>query len=589
MSRNFSKSLPSFIWQFIKSYKFITLIFILLAIAAGLFGPFNSILIKKILNALPAASNGDTSPLYRLAALIVLNFLIFDNFTWRCIGYINYKYQVVIKNKIISEILDHTLSSSEAFFSDRLTGRILDQITTLTDNIELMLNKFVLDFIRGASLLIISFVVAYSINQLFFYTLFFWFLAFSSFSILMSNKVVNLSNKYASAESLLSGQIADCITNQNNIKIFARKEFEIYRMSHFFNATQKEFQSKEFFVVILYFVQGSMIAVMISFSAFFLVHLYGKKLVEIGDFALILGLAMQLGNTTWYTITKVDDFSQALGKCKQSLSELNFKPDITDKDGALEIVVKQGQIIFDNVNFNYKGTEPLFQSNSIIIEAGEKVGLAGYSGSGKTTFVNLILRLYDVSSGRILIDGQDIQNITQESLRRNIAVIPQDPLLFNRSLMDNIRYGKIDATDKEVINASKKAHAHEFISKLAKGYNADAGERGTKLSGGQRQRIAIARAILKNAPILILDEATSGLDYITENQIQESLDELMKNKTTIIVAHRLSTILNADRIIVFDNGKIVEDGNHAKLISSNELYKHLLDSQTGGLLPEKAP
>ena len=200
------------------------------------------------------------------------------------------------------------------------------------------------------------------------------------------------------------------------------------------------------------------------------------------------------------------------------------------------------------------------------IEAGQKVGLVGYSGGGKSTFVNLILRLFDVTDGHILIDGQDIRNVTQDSLRSNIAMIPQDPSLFHRTLMENIRYGRIEATDEEVIEAAKKAHAHEFISKLPQGYESPVGERGVKLSGGQRQRIAIARAILKNAPILILDEATSQLDSVTESDIQESLWELMQGKTTIVIAHRLSTLLHMDRIIVFDQGKIVEDGTHTEFL-----------------------
>lgn len=229
----------------------------------------------------------------------------------------------------------------------------------------------------------------------------------------------------------------------------------------------------------------------------------------------------------------------------------------------------------------------MFQNKSVTIEAGQKVGLVGYSGSGKSTFVNLILRLYEVVDGQILIDGQNLSEVTQESLRQAIAMIPQDPTLFHRSLMDNIRYGRTKASDEEVISASKKAHADEFISLLPEGYETLVGERGVKLSGGQRQRIAIARAILKNAPILMLDEATSQLDSITESNIQDSLWELMQGKTTLIVAHRLSTLLHMDRILVFDKGHIVEDGTHAELLNRGGLYKTLWDAQVGGFLPDE--
>ena len=244
-------------------------------------------------------------------------------------------------------------------------------------------------------------------------------------------------------------------------------------------------------------------------------------------------------------------------------------------------------IVFDAVKFHYPETESLFNNKSVIIKAGEKVGLVGYSGSGKSTFVNLILRLYDVTGGNIFIDKQNIKDVNQNSLRQNIAIIPQDPYLFHRNLIENIRYGKITASDEEVIKAAKSAHADEFIRKLSKGYKSMVGERGIKLSGGQRQRIAIARAILKNAPILILDEATSQLDSLTENYIQETLWELMKNKTTIVVAHRLSTLLRMDRILVFEKGKIIQDGNHNTLINTHGLYQTLWNTQINGFLPEK--
>jgi ATP-binding cassette subfamily B protein len=249
--------------------------------------------------------------------------------------------------------------------------------------------------------------------------------------------------------------------------------------------------------------------------------------------------------------------------------------------------VSQGHIEFSKVKFQYHGAYSLFQNKSVTIDAGQKVGLVGYSGSGKSTFVNLILRFYDVVEGQILIDGQDISKVTQESLRRAIAMIPQDPSLFHRSLMDNIRYGRLTASDEEVIAASQKAHADDFINVLPEAYEVLVGERGVKLSGGQRQRIAIARAVLKNAPILILDEATSQLDSVTESRIQDSLWELMQDKTTLVIAHRLSTLLHMDRILVFDKGHIVEDGTHNELLNIRGLYKTLWDAQVGGFLPDK--
>lgn len=286
----------------------------------------------------------------------------------------------------------------------------------------------------------------------------------------------------------------------------------------------------------------------------------------------------------WMLGSDILHFSEITGNISQGLRIALAPKDILDKPNAKKLHVTQGRIVFDKVKFHYKNTEALFQNNSITIEPGQKVGLVGHSGGGKTTFTNLILRLYDVSDGRILIDGQDIRDVTQDSLHANIAMIPQDPSLFHRSLLENIQYGCVDASHKEIIAASKRAFAHDFITKLPEGYDALVGERGVKLSGGQRQRIAIARAVLKNAPILILDEATSQLDSITENQIQKSLWELMQGKTTIVIAHRLSTLLDMDRILVFDKGKIAEDGTHKELLKKNGLYKTLWDVQVGGFL-----
>jgi ATP-binding cassette subfamily B protein len=584
------KHLSAFIWHFLKPYKAIVVLFIVSALFAGFWGPFNSLLIKSFINTLNTMTiktSLDMASLYKIAGLLVLNFIIFDNVTWRTIEFLNYKYEARIKNQIISQTFDYVLGLSAQFFQDNLSGRIADQITTLANNIEIILHRVSVDFLRAASLLVIAFITAYSVNALFFYILLVWFVAFATFSIWMSKRLVQLSDTLASSESELSGQLVDVLANQANVRIFSQRRYEVGRMDQFFQLVQKAYQKKEVFILLLCCAQGAMIAVLMGLASFTLIHLYGKGLVSIGDFALILGVSMELGHMMWYTMFQVDQFNQALGKVKQSLNALLKLQDIQDKDEASPLVVDRGEIVFSDVGFQYRGGRTLFQNKSIRIPAGQKLGLVGYSGSGKSTFVNLILRLYDIDAGQILIDGQDLNGVTQESLRRAIGMIPQDPTLFHRSLMDNIRYGNINASDEEVIAASKKAHVHEFISFLSEGYASLVGERGVKLSGGQRQRIAIARAILKNAPILMLDEATSQLDSITEANIQDSLWELMQGKTTLVIAHRLSTLLHMDRILVFDKGHIVEDGSHAELLKLGGLYKTLWDAQVGGFLPDR--
>ncbi|MBL3284485.1 putative ABC transporter ATP-binding protein [Rickettsiales endosymbiont of Paramecium tredecaurelia] len=576
-------TLFSFIWYFLRPYKYAAFLFIVFAVLSGFWGPLNSLLIKKVINLLPEAKTND-SILFLPATMITVNFIILGNLTWRGIGYINKKYQGVIKNQIIRSTLAHLLDRSHQFFQDNMSGRITSQIITLADNIERIVHRISLDFIRGSSVLIISLITTLNVNMIFFYILILWFICFTTFSYLMSRRLINFADQHARSEAKLSGQLVDVLMNQSNVRAFARSALELERMDGFLRTVLAAFRAKENFVLMLCAMQGITIAVMIAFATYFLIHLYCLDLVSAGDFALILGIVIEVGYITWHTMSRIDDFNQAYGKCKQSLTSLIDSCASKNLDVDKELMCINGQIIFSNVKFHYKGEEPLFQNKSIGIKAGQKVGLVGYSGSGKSTFANLILGLYEINDGAILIDEQDIRRVTSESLRLAINMIPQDPVLFHRSLMENIRCGKKDASDEEVIQAAKKAHAHEFITKLPNAYNSLVGERGVKLSGGQRQRIAIARAILKNAPILILDEATSQLDSLTENLIQDSLWDLMQGKTTLVIAHRLSTLLHMDRILVFDRGKIVGDGSHAKLLVGCALYKNLWDAQVGGFL-----
>lgn len=595
MTPSLPNTLFPFIKHFLKPYKLAVFSFIFLGIMAGVWGPFNSLLMKEIINLLPRVPLEGSALLAGPGALFVLNFLIFDHLTWRTIQYIDYKFQPLIKSQILRGMFEVTLGKTPQFFQEKLSGKIANQMIMLADNIELILHKISIDFIRGISHLLISFATAYSVNPLFFYILLTWFIIFSSFSLFMSKRLVSLADTHAQKESFVSGQLVDCLANHQNVRIFSRKTYEVSRMGNFLKDAQMAFQKKEWFALVLCTGQGLLITIMIGFSIYFLIYFYKKNLLSVGDFALILSLSMELGHMMWYTLSKVDDFNKALGKCRQSLSSLMKTPPVLDSQIFPSLSLQKGQITFEKVSFHYKGNSPLFQDLSLTLEGGQKIGLVGYSGSGKSTFVSLILRLYDLQAGCIFIDGQNIREISRESLLRNIALIPQDPSLFHRSLLENIRYGKENASDEAVIEAAKRAHAHDFIMNLPRGYETMVGERGIKLSGGQRQRISIARAILKDAPILILDEATSQLDSITEMMIQESLRKLMDNtqernsqeKTTLVIAHRLSTLLHMDRILVFDQGKIIEDGSHTELILQGGLYKTLWDNQSGGFLPDQ--
>jgi ATP-binding cassette, subfamily B, bacterial len=347
-------------------------------------------------------------------------------------------------------------------------------------------------------------------------------------------------------------------------------------------------EALQYYMLKAKYLQGCLVTVLLASMLFTLIYAKSKSLITVGDFSVILTLSYTVAHSLWLVSTYSVIFFENLGVCKQALSIINVPHEIKDAVNPSSLTVNKGEIIFDKVNFSYEKDSRIFTDKSIIIPGGQKVGLVGFSGSGKSTFVSLILRLYDPFSGKILIDGQDIAEVSQASLREKIAMVPQDPSLLHRSFLENIQYGCLNATREQVIEASQKAHCDEFIELMPFKYDTLVGERGIKLSGGQRQRIAIARAILKNAPILILDEATSSLDSVTERKIQESLKYLMEGKTTIIIAHRLSTLYAVDRILVFKNGTIVEEGTHDKLLQiTNGHYAQLWNMQDGGFLPYK--
>lgn len=581
------KKLLPFIWYFLREYKLIVMIFAFLSLATGLWGPFNSIIIKYIIDALPQVQGKNISDLLWLTSLIILNFMVFDNLTWRGIDYIRFKFVPIIINNIVQQLMDYALGKSHQFFQENLSGKIAKQITNLADCVEKLITNIIPNFLRGSSLLLSAFLVAYFVNPIFCIILIIWSVFFVSTSILMSRKLIVLSDALAFTESIVIGQLVDSLSNNSNVRIFSRKFYEILRMVSFLDKQKESYSAVYFYTTIVHAIEGGLVAIMIAGSAYSLVYFYSKNLVSTSDFVMILVLTINTAHMAWFTIDLVDEFNTIVGRCKRNLISLMEPVEIQDKPDSSILKCSYGKISFRNVQFKYKDTELLFRNKSIEIKAGEKVGLVGYSGGGKSTFVNLILRLYDITSGAILIDDQDIRDVTQDSLRTNIAMIPQDPSLFHRSIIENICYGKINASNEEVIEAAKKAHAHEFITQLPQGYDSLVGERGVKLSGGQRQRIAIARAILKNAPILILDEATSQLDSVTESLIQTSLWELMQGRTTIVIAHRLSTLLHMDRILVFDKGEIIEDGSHSELLIKSILYQQLWNTQVGGFLVDK--
>ncbi len=542
-------------------------------------------LLKVILNRLPEGTQEDVFINLAVPISLYLAMYFVLTTTFRLYNYfIEVKMIPEMRQKIASDAMDLLVDKSHNYYQNTFSGNLANKVNDLTRSVPEIIQLVIDRFFSHALALIIAVITLWQVNMFFALATLGWASSVVLWAVFFSKRLTIQASDWSEYGSIITGKIVDVLSNILSVRLFTAKHKEKEELNDTFEGAVSAEKKLHWTYFWMWGFYGYSSFVLQIANFYFLCKGRQEGWLTIGDFALVLVINISIVDFLWQVTREFSNFSKLYGVISQALSVVQEKPELEDAESASILSVQKGQIIFDKVKFHYKGTEPLFENKSVVIKAGQKVGLVGYSGGGKTTFVNLILRLYDVSEGKILIDDQDISSVTQDSLRYNIAMIPQDPSLFHRSLMDNIRYGRIDATDAEVIEAAKKAHAHEFIANLPNGYESLVGERGVKLSGGQRQRIAIARAILKNAPILILDEATSQLDSVTESYIQESLWKLMQDKTTIVIAHRLSTLLHMDRILVFDHGKIVEDGSHETLLAKKGLYKTLWDAQVGGFL-----
>lgn len=503
----------------------------------------------------------------------------------RCLDWLKLKLFPNLRQDVMSTMFTYLNQHAHAYFQNNFAGSLINKIVDMQGGVVDIFT--LLDDMYAQSLgLTVAMILLLLVHPLFAMILIAWVITFLLITFLFFKSIQDLSHVFAEARSSLVGQMVDSISNSVNIRLFSRHRYENTYMNHTIAYTVQTDRNMLKKILKMRLLWDISIVALLGINLIVLSKMYSKGFVTVGDFSFVITLSMSIIWNLWFLAGQFVSFSEQLGKCSQALTLLNTTHGILDTPHAQPLIVHQGKIQFHNVYFHYgEGATRLFQNKNILIHAGEKVGLVGVSGSGKSTFVNLILRLFDVESGEITIDGQNIREVTQDSLRESIALIPQDISLFHRTLMENIRYGCIDASDDEVIDASKKAHCHAFISQLHEGYDSMVGERGIKLSGGQRQRIAIARALLKNAPILILDEATSALDSVTEKDIQDTLHQLMKGKTTIVIAHRLSTLSEMDRILVFDQGQIIEDGTHDALLKQNGHYAKMWTMQVGGFLP----
>jgi ATP-binding cassette subfamily B protein len=509
-------------------------------------------------------------------------------FAWRLVDAFLWRLETNVQRDIAEEVFDHMLKESADFHANNFSGSLVSQN-----------NKLLAGYVRAADTtifqtypliagLVFTTIILWPRAPIFVLMLIGFALLYLTIAFKVSKPIQKFSARHAAAESQQTGFLADAITNVMAIKSFARKNYEKKRFEKATSLTQSrlsEFAHMHRKQMNYLGVLGrSMNGVALATAAISVVIFDAN----IGTVFLIFSYTASLADQLFsFSNNSLRNYNRSFGEASDMVAILSQTPAILDPEKPEKVQIHNGAIAFDNVTFTHNGSDDsIFENLSLLIEPGQKIGLVGHSGSGKTTFTRLLLRLSDIDSGRILIDEQNIAHITQDDLHSNIAYVPQEPLLFHRTIAENIGYGKEEASQEIIELAAKRANAAEFIEVLPHGYETLVGERGVKLSGGQRQRVAIARAMLKDAPILLLDEATSALDSESEKLIQDALWKLMEGRTAIVIAHRLSTIQRMDRIIVLDNGKIAEEGSHKDLLEKNGTYAKLWNHQSGGFLEE---
>jgi ATP-binding cassette subfamily B multidrug efflux pump len=483
----------------------------------------------------------------------------------------------------------YLLGQSYQFYQNEFAGRVATKVMqtalAVRETIMKLLDVILYVVVYFSSILTLAFALDWRLAL----PLIVWFIAYCGLLYYFLPRLSKISTTQAHARSDMTGRLVDTYTNISTVKLFSHSNREAdyakKGMEYFLTTVHPQMRLATLLGTSVWVIS----VILIFFIAATSLWLWSNAAITTGAIAAAIALVLRLNGMAQWIMWEVSALFENIGTARDGLNTLSITREVQDKPDAKPLRIEQSTIDFKSVNFNYGKHEGLLNNFNLHIKAGEKIGLVGRSGAGKSTLVNLLLRFYDVSSGSILIDNQNIAEINQESLRAQIGMVTQDTSLLHRSIRDNLLYGKPDATEEEMIYAAKQAEAHDFITSLTdnegrKGYDAHVGERGVKLSGGQRQRIAIARVLIKNAPILIMDEATSALDSEVEAAIQTNLNTLMQGKTVIAIAHRLSTIAALDRLIVLDKGNIIEQGTHSELIAMGGVYAHLWAHQSGGFL-----
>ena len=587
---NTNTVLPKSLWKFYFKYAvpgswgalIAWAIFFFIASMEGvLFPNFQRWFIALFENPVPAGTTFMSHALWTIGLIVALLLVIDISALLR--GIFHARWSPIISNRIWTDLSDYVHSQSISFWTGRMAGKVHTQIMYVTKGFDA-----IIDFWRIVCLfaiIVVNMGLIFSINTYVAIMFGIVFIFRAAYSWAMIKPMNKSAKDYSSANSEVSGKSVDSISNFSIVKLFAGVSRE---RAYLEPSRQKAVRAhKHKYYIQRWFWGFPMVVWDICYGITLLlcVWLYTNNKITVAEIVFTNSVFFTVMGTIGAIVNQIPNITDTLGSASRAYEELVVPIDVVDAPNAPALRVTCGEIEFRNVSFKYKRKWVLRNFN-LKIKCGERVGLVGPSGAGKTTLVNLLMRFYDPTHGEILIDGQNIKNVTQDSLRESIAFIPQEPTMFNRTLRENIAYGKVGATDAEIRRASKRAMAHDFIMGTDKKYDSMVGDRGIKLSGGQRQRVAIARAFLKDAPILILDEATSALDSETEVCIQKSFDELADGRTTLAIAHRLSTLRNMDKIVVLKDGHVIEQGAHSTLLRHGGEYARMWKMQSGGFIQE---
>lgn len=566
-------------------YKLMLFVIFSSVVISSLLNMVTPLLYKKFFDILTASQLGvSTSDLLRVVIWIfVIN--IISVFTWRTAVFASiYMYSHVMTN-LSNYCFSYLHKHSTTFFNNHFVGSLVKRVNRFTRSFEGILDAVTWELIPLLVSVVVATIVLFSRSTILGTAVLVWSATLVFINYLFSIYKLKYDVQRSLMDSKVTGVLADTITNHSNVSLLVGYE----RERKLFAKVTEELRRLRAFTWLLGDVSHgiqAILMVVLEFGIFYVaIDLYKKGILTVGDFVLIQAYLLTLFNKIWNLGKVIRDFYERLADADEMAEILDMPHDIVDVRRAKPLNVKKGKVEFCSVDFSYHKTRKVLNNFNLKILPGERVALVGRSGAGKSTVVKLLLRVYNIGRGRIEIDGQRTSHVTLDSLHESVGYVPQDSMLFHRTLMENIRYGRPKATDKEVIKASKLAHCHEFISEFPYGYDTYVGERGVKLSGGERQRVTIARAILRGSPVLVLDEATSSLDSESEGLIQDALNILMKGKTVMVIAHRLSTIMKMDRIVVMEEGNIVEQGTHKDLINKkNGIYRKLWEMQAGGFL-----